>query len=205
MFKFILPIFFLLLLSCGETECDCVLPQKISNFYKVSITQKSKFKIGKDTIWINGFVSTKVYDEAIKDSIFSEEYIKDVFSIYKLVSPTDNYNCVDGLDKFKLVDKSNGIEFFESCKNSTVSKNTILSPDGFFFEYRLGFVPKFSGDFMISFQKSIILNTNKNTNIIEKYSIKEMTDKIGFNSCGQLSWRELKDSEKEYYFNVTNE
>jgi hypothetical protein len=202
--KSILFVVSLIFFSCGETECDCALPQKRENFYKVTLTPKTNFKIYSDTIWIDGIVSSKVFDESIKDSIFSEIKIKDVISIYKFVSPTQDYNCVDAIDKFELIDDFNGIAFFESCKNGTIIKNSNLSSNSLFFKYRLGLIPQYLGSYTVSFQNSKIQNINRNTNILENYPIGDLPTQIGFKSCGKLSWRKLNESESEYYFNVTN-
>ena len=200
----ILFVVFLIFFSCGEPQCDCVTPKKIENFYKVSLTPKTNFKIYTDTIWIDGIVSSKVFDESIKDSIFSEIPIRDVISIYIFVSPTKDYNCVDAIDKFELIDDNNGILFFESCKSGTIIKNSKLSSNNSFFKYRFGLIPKHLGSYAISFQSSKIKNINRNTSIVENYPIVDFPNQIGFNSCGNLSWRKLNESEREYYFNVTN-
>jgi hypothetical protein len=199
----LLPVCFIFL-SCGGTECDCVVPKKIENFYNVSLTPKANFKINSDTIWINGIVSSKVFDESIRDSIFSGKPIKDVISVYKFVSPTKDYNSTDAIDRFQLIDDINGIDFFESCKNGTIIKSSILSSNGLFFKYRLGLIPKCLGSYTISFQNSKIQNFNRNINIVENYPIGDFPNQIGFISCGKLSWRKLNESEREYYFNVTN-
>jgi hypothetical protein len=201
----ILFVVSLIFFSCGETQCDCVAPKKIENFYKVSLTSKTNFKIYSDTIWIDGIVSSKVFDESIKDSIFSEIPIRDVISIYKFVSPTRDYNCVDAIDKFELIDDFNGIVFFESCENGTIIKNSNLSSNSLFFKYRLGLIPKYLGSYIVKFQNSKIQNINRNTNISENYPISSLPKEIGFNSCGKLSWRKLNESEGEYFFNVTNQ
>jgi hypothetical protein len=202
--KSIIFVVLLIFFSCEETQCDCVAPKKIENFYKVFLTPKTNFKIYSDTIWIDGIVSSNVFDESIKDSIFSKMPIRDVISIYKFVSPTKNYNCVDAIDKFELIDDNNGIVYFESCKSGTIIKNSKLSSNNSFFKYRLGLISKHLGNYVISFQSSKIENIYRNTSIIENYPISNYPNQIGFNSCGNLSWRKLNESEREYYINVTN-
>lgn len=48
----------------------------------------------------------------------------------------------------------------------------------------------------------MLQNSNRNEFIIENYPIENFPNQIGFNSCGDVSWRYLNESDKEYYFKV---
>lgn len=195
-------------ISC--TDCDCAgPPSPIKNPYNVSITPKANFKINTDTIWISGIVSSKVFDQGIKDSIFSERGMNDIIYLYKFVTPTKNYNCVDAINKFELIDDLNGISFWETCENGTMFKGSKLSSDSLFYKYRLGLIPKDLGSYIISVPYSRIKNIDKNISIAESHAgsfpIGNDFYEMGFSSCGNLSWGKLDESyDGEYYFNVTN-
>src|SRR5690554_4312362 len=75
------------------TTCEDDLEENtiVYNVYKTQVTPEYSFSMN-DTIWISGKISSKVYDEAVNDSIFLENPHTDEFSIHKFIEPTEASN-----------------------------------------------------------------------------------------------------------------
>jgi hypothetical protein len=192
----VLPL--LLAIQCFEDD----FPAFEFNEYTVQVSPSAAFST-KDTIWIEGRVSSQVYDLEARDSIFTESPLADVFSVYKFIEPTTLVNCQDALDKFALLSEVGEYSFLRACENATVQANPVLADSELFYTYRIGLLPKVAGDYVISLQSGILQNTNRNEFIIEDYPIPNKPNEIGFNSCSRVSWRYLDESEREYFFTVT--
>lgn len=183
-------------------QCDDEIESTIVfNNYNVNITPQSSFSIN-DTIWLNGNVSSNVYDLAINDSIFYDRSQGDVFSIMKFIEPTQSSNCRDAIDKFKLIKEVGGITFLPICENAQMTVHSEITIDNLSYKYRIGLKALIAGDYVISWQNSTIDNENRNEYIIDNYPLENHPNQIGFNKCGNVSWRDLNESEREYYFSV---
>ncbi|MCU4155357.1 hypothetical protein J1N10_05180 [Carboxylicivirga sp. A043] len=168
--------------------------------YKVSITPSSSFSVD-DTVWVKAIVSSKVYDLSINDSVFNEYPQSDYFSVYKLVEPDEASNCKGAVDKFELIFDKGEFSFF-SCENADLVAMPALEFNDSFYVYRVGLRPLYVGDYVISWRNAIIQNADRNEFIINDYPIADFPNQIGFNSCGEITWRVLNESEREYYFRV---
>jgi hypothetical protein len=183
-------------------QCDDEIESSIElNDYKVNITAASSFSLD-DTIWIEGKISSQVYDAALKDSIFNNSPQIDVFSVYQFIKPTKNSNCIDAIDKFEVIFDIGEYSFLPNCENSQITALPELDKNSSFYTYRIGFKPLVSGDFVVSWNNGVIQNKNRNEFIIDDYMIDNHPNQIGFNSCNNVSWRYLNESDKEYYFNI---
>lgn len=173
----------------------------IFNVYKAKITPESSFSIN-DTIWISAKVSSYVFDESVNDSIFIDNAQTDDFSIYKFIEPTEVTNCKDAIDSFELLIDRGQFSFIPSCENGLLQAFPELDNNNAFYSYRIGLKPTVTGDYVISWRNGILQNSNRNEFIIAKYPIKNHPNQIGFNSCGNVSWRYLNESDKEFYFTI---
>jgi hypothetical protein len=120
----------------------------------------------------------------------------------KFIEPTQTSNCRDALDKFELINEVGGITFLPICENAQMTATPELTIDCSSYKYRIGLRALVPGDFVISWQDSKIDNENRNENIIDNYPLEFHQNQIGFNKCGNVSWRDLNESEREYYFSV---
>lgn len=183
-------------------QCDDEIESTlIFSDYKTSITPAASFSTN-DTIWIKGIISSKIFDTAVSDSIFNEDPQVDVFSVFKLIPPTEISNCKDALDEFELIFDIGDYSFLSACENADIQALPSLNSDTTLYTYRLGLQPLTTGDFVISLQNGILQNEDRNTDIIENYLIENNPNQIGFDRCGSISSRILNDSDKEYYFTV---
>ncbi|MFK7746866.1 MAG: hypothetical protein AB8B65_00610 [Kordia sp.] len=188
----------LMAFQCEEDEVESTL---VFNKYKASITASSSFSTD-DTIWISGKVSSNAFDLAVNDSVFSDNPQSDVFSVYKLIEPTEVSNCKDAIDQFELIIDSGLYSFLPSCENAQITASPELESNNSTYSYRIGLKPLTPGDYVISWQNAAIRNTNRNEAIIEAYPIENHPNQIGFDRCGSTSWRFLNESQREYYFTV---
>ncbi|MDX1279082.1 hypothetical protein [Oceanihabitans sediminis] len=182
-------------------EDDVAENMFIFNKYQVEVTPESSFTM-QDTIWIHGKVSSNVFDAAVNDSVFISTPEPDYFSIYKFITPTQDANCKDAIDAFELVVDTGQFMFLPSCENGKIEAHPDLESNNASYSYRIGLKPSSSGDFVISLREGILENSNRNEFIIAEYPLEHHPNSIGFDSCGEVSWRDLDSSEKEYYFTV---
>ncbi len=173
----------------------------IYNVYKARVSPESSFSIN-DTIWISGKISSNAFDESANDSIFIDSPEVDDFSIYKFIEPTAVSNCKDAIDAFELITKEGAFSFSSSCENATLFALPELENNGSNYSYQIGLKPNVIGDFVISWRNGILQNTTRNEFIVNDYPIENHPNSIGFNSCGNPSWRDLNESDKEYYFSI---
>ncbi|WP_046757090.1 hypothetical protein [Kordia jejudonensis] len=188
----------LMAFQCEEDELQSTLTY---NTYKVNVTMQSNFSVD-ETIWINGRVSSKAFDTAVNDSIFSDIAQSDTFSIYKFIEPTAVSNCKDAIDKFELIFDSGSYSFLPSCENAQIHAIPELESSELFFSYRIGLKAIEPGDYVISWQDAAIQNTSRNESIVDNYPIENHPNQIGFNRCENVSWRFLNESQREFYFTV---
>ncbi|MBC3845999.1 hypothetical protein H8K90_06390 [Winogradskyella echinorum] len=197
-FKIILFTPFLLAMQCDDDSTESTL---IFNDYNVYITPQSSFSVN-DTIWLEGIVSSKAYDLAINDSIIANRSTGDTFSIMKFIEPTQSSNCKDAIDKFELIYNIGLSTFLPICENAQMTLHSEISNDNLSYKYKIGLKALDPGDYVVSWQNSIVKNENRNEYIIENYPIEHHANQIGYNKCGNVSWRFLNESDKEYYFSI---
>jgi hypothetical protein len=183
-----------------EEELD--VSTTIPNTFEVTVTQAQTFAL-TDIIWIEGKVSTSIFDTAVDDFIFNENPETDFFSIYKLIQPVQLANSRDAIDKFELVFESGAFDFLPSCSNATMIAFPELEENNEFYSYRIGLKPLEAGDYVISWKNATLQNTDRNEFIINAYSNPNDPNIIGFDNCGIVSTRFLNESEREFYFAVT--
>jgi hypothetical protein len=171
--------------------------------FKVNITPQSKFSLN-DTIWITGKISSKGFDISLNDSIFAEKPRSDIFSIYKFIEPTEVSNCKDAIDKFDLTFDSGEFTALPSCENAHLEVIPQFESNTSSYIYKIGLKPNIIGDYVISWQDGVLQNSDRNEFIINNYPIPNHPNAIGFIKCNSVSWRYLNESEREYYFTVTN-
>lgn len=194
--KIIIIVPFLMAFQCDDEPENTL----VFNTYKVKVTPQASFSIN-DTIWLTGIISANVYDLAINDSIFYDRAQKDVLSVMQFIEPTQTSNCVGAIDKFELLNEIGNTNFL-SCENAQLTANPEITEDSLSYKYKIGLKALQAGDFVISWQDSKLGNQNRNTHIIDTYPIEHHQNQIGFNTCGKVSWRELDESEREFYFSV---
>ena len=183
-------------------QCDDEVESSLRyNDYKVKATSKATFSLN-NTIWIEGVISSKAYDLAVKDSVFNDNQLGDIFSIFKFIEPTQISNSKDAIDNFELIFDVGEFYFLSACENAQMTAIPELDNDGLFYRYRIGLKPKATGDYLISWQNGIIQNENRNEFIIDSYRIQNNSNEIGFDRCGSVSSRLLNESKKEYFFSV---
>lgn len=195
--QFILLSPFLMAFQCDEEEDS----QLIFGFYKATISEQANF-LTSDTIWIEGRISAFAFDTAVNDSVFADQPEPDEFSIYELITPDEFSNARDAVDKFEIISERGEFSLSQPCNNALLKVWPELAEDNQFYRYRIGLKPNLSGDYVLSWRKGVIQNTNRHTSIIQNYPIENHANQIGFNTCGSVSWRFLNESEREYYFTV---
>lgn len=193
----------LMAFQCDEDE---IVDGQIFNNFKVRISEGSDFSTG-DTIWLDGRVSSRVFDEATGDSIVFQEYnLNDFLSVLKLKeAENNNGNSIDALDHFTIIDaigETSSSGYF--CENSELNITSSLSNDGESFQYRIGLIPNLIGDYVLSWNfESTILNENRNLMIIDNYPVEGYERALDFNKCGSRSTLpNVNNSERELFFTI---
>lgn len=77
-----------------------------------------------------------------------------------------------------------------------------ISADSTFYSYRIGLKALNIGDFVLSWNNSTVTNENRNEFIIDEYPLEYFPNALGFNKCGNVSWRYINESNMEYYFKI---
>ncbi|SEA55295.1 hypothetical protein [Bizionia paragorgiae] len=97
---------------------------------------------------------------------------------------------------------SGGLSFLPSCENGQMTVHSELSTDGSFYSYRIGLKALHLGDFVLSCNHSFLTIDQRNEFIFDDYPIELHPNQLGFNKCGNISWRFVNESPKEFYFRV---
>lgn len=198
--KKLVLLFFAPLLMATQCEDDTTETVFRNNF-KVKITNQTDLNIN-DTIWIEGRVSSKVYDSKIGDSTFADYPDPLDISLFKFTTPTPNYNAKDAIDKFDVIHPNGLVDFLGMCTNSSMRITPTLNSDGSLYKFKIGLKAKDSGDFIIKFPyKQKIENTERHLFLITAYPSPNHNYLIGFNRCGYTTW-ELESDTGDYCFKV---
>jgi hypothetical protein len=199
LFKILALVPFLLAFQCADDSESTF----VFNDFNVNITPQSTFSIN-DTIWIDGIISSKVFDLSINDSVFYDyQKLRDDFIVMKFVEPTQSYNCIDAIDKFELITEFGEISFLPICENSQIIVDSEITIDNLSSKYRIGLKPLIAGDYVISWiTNTIIKNTERNEYIVANYPLEYHPNQIGYSECGNVSWRDFTKSKSDYYFTV---
>ncbi|MFD2543773.1 hypothetical protein ACFSSB_15710 [Lacinutrix gracilariae] len=202
MSKYIIRLIILApILMAFQCEDDDTTGTFIFNDYKISVTPQSSFSIN-DTIWIDGKVSSLAFDTAINDSIFPGWSQGDQISIMKFIQPTQSSNCKDAIDNFELITELGNISFLPVCENGQMTIQSEINADSLNYSYRIGLKALNIGDFVLSWNNSSVTNANRNEYILDDYPLEFHPNQLGFNKCGNVSWRFVNESDKEFYFKV---
>ncbi len=198
-FRFFLLVPLLMAFKCYN---DDDLPgTQIFNNYKINVTPQSSFSIN-DTIWLNGKVSSMVFDIAVNDSIFPGRSQGDEILVMKFIQPTQSFNCEDAIDNFELITELGFLSFLPVCENGQMTAESMISADGSYYSYRIGLKALNIGDYVISWNHSTVTNQNRNEYILNDYQLEFRPNQLGFNKCGYGSSKSAIESESEFYFRV---
>lgn len=183
-------------------QCDDELESEyVYNNYSVRVTPQPTFNVN-DTIWLNGRVSSLIFNLTTNDSIFTDNPNTDIVSVYKFINPTSLTNCTAALDKFELIQLVGEVSFLQRCSNAQFFVSPELGVDSDQYKYKIGLRPLEAGDYFISWQNATIQNINRNQVLANSYPIPDQPNQLGFDTCGQVSWRYLNESKYEYFFTV---
>ena len=193
----------LLLMSfqCFDDEEE---PTQFFNDYKVNISGPGNLGLN-DTLWIQGQVSARIFDQSVGDSIAFLDYaLMDNFSVLQLRSADQSGNSSDALDAFQVLIPLGEKEDGGFCENSEVRISGALSQTGNFYEYRVGLVARRAGDYVLSWNfESEIRNMERNTEILARYPVDGNPKTLGFNRCGRVSFLlDIDTSDGEYFFTI---
>ncbi|MCX7548333.1 hypothetical protein OS188_10260 [Xanthomarina sp. F1114] len=199
LFKIVVILPLLMSTQCNE---DDVQSTYISNTHKVSVSPQEETISINDTIWLEGKVSSRVFDTAINDSVFTESVQNNRISVMKFIQPTQSSNCRDGIDNFELITELGELNFLANCENGEIVVNSELGADNSFYSYKIGLRALTSGDYVLSWDHSSVSNENRHAYILNEYPLESHPDQLGFDKCGDVSWRYANESDREYYFRV---
>ena len=197
-FKILLLAPFLMATQCDDDEIES---SYVFNNYKINVTPQSSFSIN-DTIWLDGKISSMVFDTAINDSVFTGWSQGDEISVMKFIQPTQSSNCKDAINNFELITEIGGLSFLPVCENGQMTAHSEISTDNSFYSYRIGLKALNIGDFVLSWNHSSLYNENRNEYILDEYPLEYHPNQLGFNKCGNVSWRFVNESNKEFYFRI---
>ncbi|GGW69811.1 hypothetical protein DFQ11_10611 [Winogradskyella epiphytica] len=189
------------LLIATTCENDPIEDRLVHNVYKANVSQEYSYSLN-DTIWIEGRISNQVFNATENDSIFLEEPYPDDLSIYKFIEPTTVSNCKDAIDAFEVILDQGQLSFLPSCENGKLQAYPEFEENVDFYTYRIGLKPTTQGDFVISWRDGLLQNLERHEFIADNYPIEDHPNQIGFNSCGEVSFRYLNESDREFYFTV---
>ncbi len=184
-------------------QCDDEIESDLKfNTFKASVTPQSIYSVD-DVVWIEGYISSKVFDTSVNDSIFTETPGQDYFSIMRLIDSDPLSNSIDAIDQFELIFDRGVFDTVGFCENSEMTAQGVLNDDESLYTYRLGLKALQAGDYMISFDwRTTLNNTDRNEAIITDYLLTNHPNQIGFNKCGDVSWKFLNETNGELYFTV---
>ena len=177
--QFILVCHILMSTDCGG------FPRDYSNIQesrtKIFMNNTSNFDIN-DTIWVTGFRSMKNYDTAINDSVIQNFTPYTNIDVSKLVI-NSNYNLIRAKNKFEFIAVQMPSEDF--CENRSIRVKSTIDNSNNLFRYKIGIIPKESGDFVLSFDNRFLIeNIDKKQNILANYPINDQF-KMVWEVCNQ--------------------
>lgn len=173
----------------------------VFNNYKISVTSQASFSVN-DTIWINANVSSLVFDTATNDSIFPGWPQGDEIAVMKFMQPTQSSNCKDAINNFEIITPVGAVTFLPVCENGQMIAHPEISIDSSFYRYKIGLKALHTGDFVLSWSHGVLTNANRNEYIADDYPMAVHPNQLGFDKCGNVSWRFVNESDKEFYFRV---
>ena len=159
---------------------------------KIFMDNTSNFNVN-DTIWVTGFRSMKNYDISNNDSIIQNFTPYTNLDISKLVI-NSNYNLTRATNKFEFIALQMPSEDF--CENRSIRVKSTTDNTNNLFRYKIGIIPKASGDFVISFDNRFLLqNIDKRQDILSNYPINDPF-KMVWEVCNQtIPRRDLTSSD----------
>ncbi|AFL81559.1 hypothetical protein Aeqsu_2096 [Aequorivita sublithincola DSM 14238] len=194
-FKLLVLSFFLMAFQCDDED------ELIYNNFKISVTPQATFSL-QDTIWIEGKISSKIYNADTNDSIpYINPPIQEVFYVMKLIDSNLNANSEGALEQFGIINNL-GESFPWRCDKSDLRIESVLNSQGDSYSFKIGFVPLQKADYVFSFTEGKLTNPERNENIAQDYLLSSRPDAIGFERCGEYSYRILNETDREFYFSV---
>nr|WP_314499253.1 hypothetical protein [uncultured Chryseobacterium sp.] len=170
-----------------STDChstDGNEPFYITNPFKISL--ENKIYHVNDIIWVDARVSSNVYDQHIKDSLPAPFDLNLSIGFSKLVS-NQNHNLIYASNRFEFQSPQN--DFFQetNCPNHTYIVKQVKDNVKGILRYRIGIIPKETGNFVLNFDnRSIFENTDKKQYIINQYPV---------NSAQKMVWEKCISNE----------
>ena len=174
------------------------------NQTKVLLSEGPTFAVN-DTLWISGNVTSMAFDEISGDSIMNpNEWSQDIISVMRLRSAVNTSNTIQAIEEFDLVSQVGSIDFLGVCPESELIAIGPLSETGEQYAYRIGLIPKNTGDFVLSWLDPVNLrNANLNVQILANYPIDGNANTLGLTKCGVTSTRpDVAEARREYFFTV---
>jgi|SRR5690606_19123282 len=194
-FKLLALSFFLMAFQCDDED------EFVYNTFKISVTPQATFSL-QDTIWVKGKISSKIYNAETNDSIpYINPPIQEVFFVMKLIDSNSDANSEGALEQFKIINDL-GESFLWRCDKSDLRIESVLNSQGDTYNFKIGFVPLQTADYVFSFTEGKLTNPERNENIVQNYVLSSRPDAIGFERCGEYSYRILNETIREFYFSV---
>ncbi len=186
------------LLSCSKDDPQPDL-ELVFNNYRTGISDAT-IALG-DTIWLAGSTSSNALNAVTGDSVMAASAPRDSISVFKLaVNDTINTNAIDAFELVELVSDQGGTTPLLDCRLHKILISPVPATD--FFVYRVGIVPQEAGDYMITFENSVVTNVNRNGLFAVDYQIEGFSGLILYEDCNRIDSRNLFVSEREYFFRV---
>ena len=174
------------------------------NQTKVLLSDGPAFTVN-DTLWISGNVTSMAFDEISGDSIMNpNEWMRDIISVMRLRPAVNSSNTIQAVEEFDLVSQIGSIDFLGVCPESELVAIGPLSETGEQYAYRIGLIPKNTGDFVLSWLEPVHLrNASLNTQILAGYPVGGNGNALGLTKCGVTSTRlDVAEARREYFFTV---
>lgn len=156
------------------TSTDCHgFPQQ--NYNENTIALKINNSIPyhvNDTIWVDAWVSRKVYNLETQDSVLINSQKPLIIGLYKLASGNTSFNVkyADNITKITSANTFNSMG--NSCTINPSSFNGIISPDKRMERFKVGIIPKDPGDYLISFNDNVMMkDVNTQHQILQNYPV----------------------------------
>ena len=182
-------------------QCDKLEDDLVYNNFKISVTPQANFLLN-DTIWVKAKISSKIYNADTNDSIpHVNPPIDEVLFVMKLIDSNTKANTEGALEKFEIINNL-GEAFLWRCDKSDLRIEGTINSQGDSYNFKIGFVPLQAGDYVFSFRDGKLTNSERNEDLIQNYLLDSNPNAIGFERCGEYSYRFLNETEREFYFSV---
>jgi hypothetical protein len=172
------------------------------NKFEVSISSKDSFSL-KDTIWVEGYVSSNVYDDCENDSVPYTTSMHNGFKVLRLTKDLvyRKYNSYLSIENFNFILRK-GISFTNNkCAISIEADSNNIQKIN---SYKMGLIPKEKGDYFIHFYfTEQTINSNNSIHIFKNYELKGFSNELHYLDCNnQLIILNANSKNDIYFFRV---